>query len=85
MGSARRLAADVVRRLGDRAAGSKRRHSVPDQFCRSLRSIGTAYKEETSPQPVSPQIITTVFSQTRTLNEYLIEFILLSFAFSCYP
>jgi hypothetical protein len=31
MGSAvettRRLAADVVRRLGDRAAGSKRRHS----------------------------------------------------------
>ncbi|QEU48461.1 hypothetical protein FMM01_14715 [Schleiferilactobacillus harbinensis] len=26
-------------------AGSKRRHHVPAQFCRRLRSIGTAYGE----------------------------------------
>ncbi|QFR23290.1 hypothetical protein D1010_07700 [Schleiferilactobacillus harbinensis] len=29
-------------------AGFKRRHHVPAQFCRSLRSIGTAINEESS-------------------------------------
>ncbi|MCT2908648.1 hypothetical protein EFT87_08235, partial [Schleiferilactobacillus harbinensis] len=32
-------------------AGSKRRHHVPAQFCRRLRSIGTAYQREFCSSP----------------------------------
>jgi hypothetical protein len=39
------FAADVVRRLGDRAAGSKRRHHVPAHFAEACEALGTAGKE----------------------------------------
>ncbi|MFT8339721.1 MAG: hypothetical protein ABF634_14260 [Schleiferilactobacillus harbinensis] len=34
-------------------AGSKRRHHVPAQFCRRLRSIGTAFLEDFCSMPLS--------------------------------
>ncbi|MCT2907743.1 hypothetical protein LH991_06225 [Schleiferilactobacillus harbinensis] len=43
-------------------AGFKRRHHVPAQFCRSLRSFGTAYQE----RALSQFLLTIITPVART-------------------